>query len=105
VKILGKKDEPGRPILYGTTTAFLEFFGLRSLKDLPTLEEFTELSEDSRRVVELELGEVLESSQPAVAVAESAGEDGEAHHDTIAPPPGEGTPDEGGPGTDPNDGR
>ena len=38
VRILGKKDEPGRPLLYGTTTQFLEFFGLKSLKDLPTLQ-------------------------------------------------------------------
>ena len=64
VRILGKKDEPGRPMIYGTTTAFLEFFGLKSLKDLPTLREFTELTEDSRRVAERELGEVLENAQP-----------------------------------------
>ena len=64
VRILGKKDEPGRPMIYGTTTAFLEFFGLKSLKDLPTLREFTELSEDSRRVAERELGEVLDAKQP-----------------------------------------
>ena len=37
LRILGKKDEPGRPILYGTTNQFLEFFGRKSLKDLPTL--------------------------------------------------------------------
>ncbi|MFT3767231.1 MAG: SMC-Scp complex subunit ScpB [Minicystis sp.] len=43
VRILGKKDEPGRPMLYGTTGSFLEFFGLRALGDLPTLREFTEL--------------------------------------------------------------
>ena len=49
VRILGKKDEPGRPLLYGTTTYFLEFFGLKAIKDLPTLREFTELNEDSRR--------------------------------------------------------
>ena len=61
VRILGKKDEPGRPILYGTTSTFLEFFGLKSLKDLPTLREFTELNEESRRTVEHELGEVLEA--------------------------------------------
>jgi segregation and condensation protein B len=67
VRILGKKDEPGRPMIYGTTTAFLEFFGLKSLKDLPTLREFTELSEDSRRVAERELGDVLDSQQPEVA--------------------------------------
>jgi segregation and condensation protein B len=59
VRILGKKDEPGRPLLYGTTTHFLEFFGLKSLKDLPTLREFTELSDESRRVAEAELGDVL----------------------------------------------
>jgi segregation and condensation protein B len=59
VRILGKKDEPGRPILYGTTHQFLEFFGLKSLKDLPTLREFTELSDESRRVAAAELGEVL----------------------------------------------
>ncbi len=63
VRILGKKDEPGRPILYGTSHGFLELFSLKSLKDLPTLREFTELNEDSRRVVESELGEVLEQRQ------------------------------------------
>ncbi len=95
VRILGKKDEPGRPLLYGTTTVFLEFFGLRSLKDLPTLEEFTELNEDSRRVVEKELGEVLDHSQPAPTVAEPASleESDERNerlpHDTISPPAGE----------------
>jgi len=68
VRILGKKDEPGRPMIYGTTTVFLEFFGLKSLKDLPTLREFTELSEDSRRVAERELGEVLEAKQPEAEV-------------------------------------
>src|SRR6202041_3871232 len=61
VRILGKKDEPGRPWLYGTTSQFLEFFGLKSVRDLPTLREFTELNEESRRTVEKELGETLES--------------------------------------------
>jgi segregation and condensation protein B len=72
VRILGKKDEPGRPLLYGTTHAFLEFFGLKSLKDLPTLREFTELNEDSRRVVEQELGEVLDARQPEEGEGEAA---------------------------------
>ncbi len=60
VRILGKKDEPGRPLLYGTTPQFLEFFGLKSLKDMPTLKEFTELNEDSMRVVERELGDAVD---------------------------------------------
>ena len=57
VRIIGKKDEPGRPMLYGTTPAFLEFFGLKALGDLPTLREFTELTDESKRTYERELGE------------------------------------------------
>jgi len=38
VKEVGRKDGPGRPILYGTTEQFLLHFGLRSLADLPNLE-------------------------------------------------------------------
>jgi segregation and condensation protein B len=65
IRMLGRKDEPGRPVIYGTTTKFLEFFGLKSLKDLPTLREFTDLNEESRRTVERELGETLESTAEA----------------------------------------
>jgi segregation and condensation protein B len=54
VKILGKKEEPGRPMLYGTTKEFLEFFALKDLASLPTLREFHELSEEHRSIVEKE---------------------------------------------------
>lgn len=40
VTIVGRAEELGRPILYGTTKQFLEAFGLASTKDLPTVEEF-----------------------------------------------------------------
>ena len=43
VRIVGRKEEPGRPILYGTTVQFLEFFNLRSLRDMPDLHEFREI--------------------------------------------------------------
>ncbi|MCD6582516.1 MAG: SMC-Scp complex subunit ScpB [Desulfuromusa sp.] len=43
LRILGKKDVPGRPLMYGTSRQFLELFGLRDLNDLPTLKEFTAL--------------------------------------------------------------
>jgi segregation and condensation protein B len=39
VNIAGRAEEPGRPILYGTTKRFLEVFGLNGLKDLPQSEE------------------------------------------------------------------
>lgn len=39
VKIVGRAEEIGRPMLYGTTKGFLEAFGLSSLKDLPKVEK------------------------------------------------------------------
>ncbi len=52
VTIRGKTEAPGRPILYGTTREFLEFFALKDLASLPTLREFHELSEEHRDIVE-----------------------------------------------------
>jgi len=45
VRILGKKEIPGRPLIYGTSKEFLETFGLRDLKALPTLKEIQALDE------------------------------------------------------------
>jgi segregation and condensation protein B len=39
IKMMGRKDLPGRPIVYGTSKAFLELFSLNSLSDLPKLQE------------------------------------------------------------------
>ncbi|MDI7260095.1 MAG: SMC-Scp complex subunit ScpB [Thermodesulfobacteriota bacterium] len=39
VRIMGRKEIPGRPIIYGTTKTFLELFSLNTLSDLPTLKE------------------------------------------------------------------
>ena len=39
IRILGKKDVPGHPRVYGTSKAFLEVFGLKSLSHLPAIEE------------------------------------------------------------------
>jgi segregation and condensation protein B len=44
LRISGRKDEPGRPMLYATTRRFLEVFGLRGLSDLPSLREFADLA-------------------------------------------------------------
>ncbi|MCA9551691.1 MAG: SMC-Scp complex subunit ScpB [Myxococcales bacterium] len=52
IRILGKKDEVGRPIIYGTTQLFLEFFGLRSLAELPTLREYHELDDEHQKEVD-----------------------------------------------------
>ena len=42
IKSRGRVDGPGRPILYGTTSEFLQHFGLKSLEELPKLKEFQE---------------------------------------------------------------
>jgi segregation and condensation protein B len=59
IKIIGKRDDAGRPMLYGTTSGFLELFGLKSLRDLPTLKEFAELTPESRDIYERRIGEPL----------------------------------------------
>ena len=43
IRILGRKREPGRPMLYGTSKAFLEYFGFQDLSELPTLREIEAL--------------------------------------------------------------
>lgn len=40
IKECGRKDSPGRPILYGTTEDFLKYFGFKNIKELPELIEF-----------------------------------------------------------------
>lgn len=39
IKIMGRKEAPGRPFLYGTTREFLQYFGLKDLSELPTLKD------------------------------------------------------------------
>ena len=46
ITVRGRSEALGRPLLYGTTTEFLRFFGISSLADLPNLEEFEALSTD-----------------------------------------------------------
>ncbi|WP_456414493.1 SMC-Scp complex subunit ScpB [Thiolapillus sp.] len=43
VRVVGQRDVPGKPSLYGTTREFLDYFGLKSLDELPTLAEIRDL--------------------------------------------------------------
>ena len=43
VRVVGQRDVPGRPSLYASTKKFLDYFGLKSLSDLPTLAEIRDL--------------------------------------------------------------
>lgn len=44
IKEVGKSDLPGRPILYKTTSEFLDYFGLATIEDLPKIEELNEIN-------------------------------------------------------------
>lgn len=49
IKIMGRKKVPGRPVIYGTTKRFLEYFGLASLSELPTIQEFEKTPEHAQQ--------------------------------------------------------
>lgn len=68
VRIVGRKEVPGRPIMYGTTKFFLEHFGLRDLSELPPLREFKELGESEQAVLPIEEDRVAVDSTEPVAI-------------------------------------
>ena len=52
IKISGRDDGPGRPLIYKTTDTFLKSFGLNQLSDLPKLKEISELIENEPELIE-----------------------------------------------------
>lgn len=46
IKVVGRKQVPGKPLLYATTKYFLEYFGLNDLSELPTFREWQELKQN-----------------------------------------------------------
>jgi len=95
VRILGKKEDVGRPLLYGTTKEFLDFFSLADLRELPTLREYSELTAESRQVMSQKLGEDVEPAsgdrgptpeEPELAHAQDAAVAPEAEAAPAEPP-------------------
>jgi segregation and condensation protein B len=74
VRIVGRKEVPGRPIMYGTTKFFLEHFGLNDLTQLPPLREFTELGESDQSLLPMESMEVAVPTPAEAAVIDSTTE-------------------------------
>ena len=83
IRIAGRKEVVGKPFLYATTREFLQHFGLKSLKELPPLEQFEELfggdveaapasvEPDPEEAIELEVAEMEEQEDAAMAQAEA----------------------------------
>jgi segregation and condensation protein B len=56
IKVLGYRDVPGKPAMYGTTKIFLDYFNLKNLDELPTLAELKDLeTQEAKLQVQLEL--------------------------------------------------
>lgn len=53
VRIVGRKDVPGKPMIYGTTRKFLEVFNLKDLSELPTLRELKELNQSQENIEDI----------------------------------------------------
>ncbi len=78
IRVVGHRDVPGKPALFGTTKGFLDYFGLKRLDELPPLSELKDLGE-------LEPQLSLDRDAPAAASADgpdiSAGDEGAAAND------------------------
>ena len=68
IKVVGHRDVPGKPAIFGTTRLFLDYFGLKKLEDLPPLAELADMEPVS---VQLELG-TADQKPPEAGTAEVA---------------------------------
>jgi segregation and condensation protein B len=76
IKIVGRKEVVGRPILYGTTKDFLLHFGMKDLTELPKIEEFAEVLGEEVDVAGLK--RAIEAPRPVeVALAEEEAGEGD----------------------------
>ncbi|MBU4185432.1 MAG: SMC-Scp complex subunit ScpB [Proteobacteria bacterium] len=62
VRVIGRKEIPGRPIIYATTKKFLELFELRDLKDLPSPKEIEELGNSSSESLAHTASDIIEQA-------------------------------------------
>jgi segregation and condensation protein B len=82
IRIMGRKEVVGRPILYGTTKQFLIHFGLRDVGELPRIEEFAEVLGEEvdvaglKRAIESPLPAAAELAEPEVEDSGSASTNG-----------------------------
>lgn len=77
IRVVGHRDMPGKPALYATTRQFLDYFGMRSLDDLPTLAEIRDLDSINRELdlrqqaaeqeIKLRLTETPDETEPELA--------------------------------------
>lgn len=84
IKVVGHRDVPGRPSLYATTRQFLDYFGLKSLEELPTLSELKDIDSLNES---LELDEAAEEQEQIAEAQEGSGDvDADPLIEVVDPP-------------------
>ena len=74
IRIAGRKKAPGSPFVYATTRQFLEYFGLKSLDELPKIDSLLQSQEVPAQASEASAGEgSVEAAAPAPAPADTEG--------------------------------
>jgi segregation and condensation protein B len=73
IKIVGRKDAPGRPLIYVTTAQFLELFGLKDLESLPDLEELREVEDSHNPTEAADTSQLVDLSEDVPFSGEPAG--------------------------------
>jgi segregation and condensation protein B len=103
VRIMGRKNLPGRPLIYGTTRKFLEVFDLKDLDSLPKLKEIRDLGADEGQPAIPAQGETENQGDPdPTGEAATADQPGPPEHaEAASPHTHPGTP--GDPGGTPED--
>ncbi|WP_430390918.1 SMC-Scp complex subunit ScpB [Dyella sp. 20L07] len=91
IRVVGYRDVPGKPALFGTTRAFLDYFNLKSLDELPPLSEIRDMEDPQMRIVpdlparvvrDLPIDPDEENETLAVAGEDTEAVTEEAHHET-----------------------
>lgn len=80
IRVIGYKEVPGRPAIFGTTKEFLDYFNLKALNELPTLAEFKNL-EDQEAQLQVQLA--LENSEVGPTDSENIPEERDAEESNI----------------------
>jgi segregation and condensation protein B len=91
IRIVGRSDLPGRPWLFGTTQKFLEYFGLRTLEDLPGSEELKRFDQGRQEAVEtrqMNLPGVKVAPPPGFNPASQTAPEPAGDEDAVPPPAG-----------------
>jgi len=92
IHVVGHREVPGRPAMYGTTRQFLDYFSLKTLDELPSLAELRDLNEIGREL-ELDLSDIpglrVENEDATEEAAEASADDGEESLPRAEPAAGE----------------